>query len=104
MGDEGDFWVKGDVLAPGPIFPNTDSIQGGIQNATGLTITIHSDPGFIMTFQVEGIGSSRAPRVGKFGTKDLERPDPNTTGSVLAWMLSMLGGMAAMVGIMVIVL
>lgn len=114
FGEEGDFWKKGGVLGPGPTFPNTDSIQGGIQKATGVTITILSDPGFIMTFQVEGINGSKALRSSTFEginrtgvmppNQGHTTDSPSTTGTVLAWILSMLGGVAAMVGIVVVVL
>ena len=55
-----------------------------------------------MTFRVEGInGASRAD-----GTADdvpvAENMDE--TGEVLSWMLSLLGGVAAMLGVMVMVL
>lgn len=111
LGDAGDFWVKGKVLAPGPTFPNTDSIQGGVQKPTGLTITIRSDPGFIMSFQVEGISGNRAgrfPSLEKSGVGNIldpdQQPDPDTAGDTLAWILSMIGGIAAMLGILVLVL
>lgn len=107
MGDQGDFWVNGQVLGPGPKFPNTDSIQHGIQKATGVTISVLSDSGFIMTFQVQGIGGSRTKRVGSVGGTGRQgqgQSDPNTTGNVLVWILSMLGGVAAMLGIVIILL
>lgn len=46
-------------LGPGPNFPNTDSIQGGIQRPTGLSITVTSLTSFIMQFEVRGMGSRR---------------------------------------------
>ena len=102
IGDDGDFWRAGSVLGPGPdVWPNTDSIQGK-QYLTNIKITIQSNPGFIMTFRVEGInGASRAD-----GTADdipvAENMDE--TGEVLSWILSLLGGVAAMLGVMVMVL
>jgi hypothetical protein len=54
LGDEGDFWVLGDELGPGPsTWPNTDSIQGA-QTQTGLKIKVTSGPGVVMQFQVSG--------------------------------------------------
>jgi hypothetical protein len=108
LGDEGDFWKNGDVLGPGGNFPNTDSIQGGVQKETGVKITIMSDPGFIMTFQVEGIGSGvnttlKSNRIDSNNILDGYN-DPNTVGGTLAWSLSMLFGSAAMVGVLVLVL
>jgi M6 family metalloprotease-like protein len=103
VGDIGDFWVKDKILGPGPDFPNTDSIQGGVQKATGIRITILSDPGFIMTFQVEGITSS----INRNGTKPEVlngSPSPNTTGKVLEWIIGMLSGIAALIGVLAVVL
>jgi M6 family metalloprotease-like protein len=102
-GDVGDFWVKDMVLGPGPDFPNTDSIQGGVQKATGVRITIQSDSGFIMTFQVEGITGSTT----RNSTKPINlngSPSPNTTGKVLEWIIGMLSGIAALIGVIAIVL
>jgi M6 family metalloprotease-like protein len=103
MGDAGDFWVKDMVLGPGPNFPNTDSIQGGVQKATGIKITIRSNSGFIMTFQVEGITGS-IQRNGNNPSFKADSPVPDTTGTVLAWIISLLGGIAALIGILAIVL
>jgi hypothetical protein len=54
LGNEGDFWVMGDELGPGPsTWPNTDSIQG-LQTRTGLRIKVTSIPGLVMQFEVSG--------------------------------------------------
>lgn len=107
LGDAGDFWKKGETLGPGPDFPNTDSIQGGIQTATGLIITVKSNPGFIMSFKVTGIAETRSNLDGektliRAGT--YSQTEHNTTGHVLAWILSLIGGIAALLGVLVIVL
>ena len=64
-GDESDFWRKGDFLGPGGSFPNTDSIQDGVRRETGLSIEILTNPGFIMSFRVSGIGSGTAVEIRK---------------------------------------
>lgn len=102
FGDEGDFWVKDDVLGPGPNFPNTDSIQSGVQKPTGISITIKADPGFIMTFHVSGIDSTNSRMKNRNGANPVS--DPDTTGTVLQWLLTMLGGIGAMLGVMLLVL
>jgi hypothetical protein len=103
IGDAGDFWGKDMILGPGPDFPNTDSIQSGTQISTGIKITIRSNPGFIMTFQVEGI-SGTTLREGENPYSANELPSPNTTGSVLAWIISMLSGIAVLIGVLAILL
>jgi M6 family metalloprotease-like protein len=103
LGDAGDFWVKGMVIGPGPNFPNTDSIQGGIQKPTGIKITIRSNSGFIMTFQVEGITGTTL-RDGDNPSFTIDSPVPDRTGTVLAWIISLLGGIAALIGVLAIVL
>jgi hypothetical protein len=92
------FGVQGQSWGPG----RTSGQILGKQYLTNIKITIQSNPGFIMTFRVEGInGASRAD-----GTADdvpvAENMDE--TGEVLSWMLSLLGGVAAMLGVMVMVL
>jgi immune inhibitor A len=55
-GNEGDFWAKGMTLGPGPnTWPNTDSIQTGTAVQTGISITITTDPSFIVQIQVSGL-------------------------------------------------
>lgn len=103
LGDAGDFWVKDMVLGPGPTFPNTDSIQSGTQTPTGIKITIRSNPGFIMTFRVEGI-SGTILREGENPGFSTDSPTPNTTGNVLGWIVSMLGGIAVLIGVLAILL
>lgn len=100
-GDESDFWRKGDILGPGGSFPNTDSIQYGVRRETGVSIEILTDPGFIMSFRVSGIGANTALEYGSEGNSSFM---PETTGEVLTWIISMLGGAAAMVGLMIVLL
>lgn len=99
-GDEGDFWTQGDVLGPGPdVWPNSDSIQGN-QYQTDIVITIESNPGFIMTFRVDGInGGARNGDEDEEGLVNLDE-----TGEILSWILSLFGGVAAMLGVMIMVL
>jgi hypothetical protein len=106
-GDESDFWRKGDVLGPGGDFPNTDSIQLGQRRQTGLTIEILTDPGFIMSFRVSGIGSSKkAPTYRSSVVEDDDNAQsiPETTGEVLKWIVSMFVGAAALVGVVMLLL
>ena len=103
LGDAGDFWVKDMVLGPGPNFPNTDSIQSGTQTPTGIRITIRSDSGFIMTFRVEGISGTILREGGNLNVLK-GSPTPNTTGNVLGWIVSMLGGIAVLIGVLAILL
>jgi hypothetical protein len=127
VGDAGDFWVKDMVLGPGPdVWPNTDSYQAG-QHPTGLSITVLTDPGFIMIFKVEGIAGtiSAAPgfvpsntttmlgHAGRFnppsqgGATKTYQGNSNgssSTGRVIAWILSLLGGLAVVGGLLVMVL
>jgi len=102
VGDDADFWRAGDVLGPGPnTWPNTDSIQGK-QYQTNIKITIQSNPGFIMTFRVDGINGKS--RVNGLGDELPVAENLDETGEVLSWMLSLLGGVAAMLGVMIMVL
>jgi len=58
LGDEDDFWVGGMVLGPnddGKTWPNTDAYQDGVVKKTGIKIEILLDPGYIVTFKVDGI-------------------------------------------------
>lgn len=124
LGDETDLWVKDMVLGPGPnVWPNTDSYQGN-QYQTGLKITVMSDPGFIMTFKVEGIpGPAAAPGFVPVDPSDAQRAadqppagnldayrgvtgseDTKNTGKVIAWVLSLLGGVAMVLGLLVVLL
>jgi hypothetical protein len=108
-GDESDFWRKGDVLGPGGDFPNTDSIQSGTRRATGLKIEILTDAGFIMSFRVSGIigSTQKALDYQQDPNNDSENDShfgPETTGEVLMWIISMLGGAAAMVGMVIVLL
>jgi len=122
FGDPGDFWTKGNVFGPnsdGDTWPNSDTYQNGIVKPTGIKITVLSDAGFIMFFKVEGLpeggaidGSGLVP-VDPLSivedTPSVQSPaffvqaddDPDTAGSSLAWILSVLGGMAALLGLVV---
>ena len=127
VGDETDLWIKDMVLGPGPdVWPNTDSYQGD-QYQTGLKITIMTDPGFIMIFKVEGIVGSPAAAPGfvpvdpsdslQPGLAGQYNPSQGTmyqgvsddeesknTGKVIAWILSLLGGVAMVLGVLVVLL
>jgi hypothetical protein len=102
LGDTGDFWQNGQSLGPGGSDPNTDSYRFGERRSTGLKITITSDPGFIMTFQVEGINGTirSADRTSRGGNTS----DPQSTMSTVRWILSMLLGAAALIGVLAIIL
>jgi hypothetical protein len=119
LGDEGDFWVAGQVLGPGPSFPNTDSYQGQVVR-NGLKITVLSQPGLIMNFQVEGLGGAGAPYTPDLGT---DRVDPSVvdggahgeaayqnaygqegSNNSLFWIFSMLGSLSLLMGVAVILL
>lgn len=102
IGDDGDFWRAGSVLGPGPsAWPNTDSIQGN-QYQTNIKITIQSNPGFIMTFRVDGVNG--ATRADDAGDDVPVAANMDETGELLSWILSLFGGVAAMLGVMVMVL
>jgi hypothetical protein len=129
QGDADDLWTKDMVLGPGPnVWPNTDSYQGQ-QYQTNLKITVMSDPGFIMIMKVEGIsGPAAAPgfvpvdpsdaslEPGQAGVYDPTQGTLSTyqgvsddgeaknTGHVLAWILSLLGGVAMVLGLLVVLL
>jgi len=58
-GDAGDLFDVGDSLGPGmgnTIFPNTDSYQGGFIIETGITVTVLSQEGNDIIFEVSGTG------------------------------------------------
>ena len=60
-----------------------------------------------MTFRVEGISGTilRQGENAIGGTGRLwESPTPNTTGNVLSWIVSMLGGIAVLIGVLAILL
>jgi hypothetical protein len=121
LGDIGDFWKKGMVLGPNDTWPNTNSYQGGVVKKTGIKITVMSDSGFIMLFKVEGLGNDGnfAPSLVAVDPIDIEgtvvdqggggglvdvpgsdsSPDPHTPGSTIAWVLGLLGGVAATLGV-----
>ena len=108
-GNTGHFWTKGRTLkSGGDLWPNSDSYQGGKRQATGIEITVTSDSQFIMSFTVSGLSGSR-PAL-RFPTEDIstgimgEGSDPDTTGGTITWILSMLGGVAAMIGVLIVVL
>ena len=55
-GDAGDYWTKGMTLESNcKKYPNTCSYQGGQIKNTGIKITNISEPGYTMTFTVEGL-------------------------------------------------
>lgn len=118
-GDAGDFWTKGMTLGPGgPIdssnvkWPNTDSYSNaGIRAPTGLSITITSPSRMIMTFEVRGLGDSNGTKKTRCdsipsnltATRSQYR-DPDSTMQTLKWILSMLAGSAALIGLLILLL
>lgn len=87
------------------IWPNTCAYQGGVLQPTGIQITINTDPGFIMSFTVEGLDEGKAltfvqPRQ----SQTEEKQDPETVGTVLSWVVGMLSGVAVMVGFLIVLL
>jgi hypothetical protein len=117
-GDKNDFWVQGMTLGPSSAkWPNTMAYQGGVLRETGISITILSKPGFIMNFLVEGLSGSLAPQPPSVPTDDDQVPVPEApglevfegenepgTGSTVAWVLSMLGGLTVVLGLMAVLL
>lgn len=115
-GDKQDFWTQNMTLKSGGTFPNTDSYQGGILKATGIEITVISRNQFIMSFTIKGLGgSNQRSRTPTVATKDVAVDDRSTggpnrdidshkTGGSIAWLLSMLGAVAAMLGLLVLFL
>jgi hypothetical protein len=115
LGDKGDFWIKDMVLGPTDTWPNTNSYQGGVVKKTGIKITVLSDSGFIMLFKVEGLSGGFSPSLVAIDPVDLKNEidqgdsggledapgntDPSTTGTTVAWVLSLLAGVAATLGV-----
>jgi len=113
LGDKGDFWVNNMTLGPTDSWPNTDAYQGGNRLKTGIKITIMSDPGFIMLFKVEGLADGGfAPSLvdvdpiaagdkmnSSSGMENQTGSQPNSTGATLTWVLSLLAGVASMLGV-----
>lgn len=115
LGDQGDFWVGGMKLGPTKEWPNTHAYQDGVVNETGIELTFLSDRGLIMFFRVDGLAAAEeddentgfAPG----GLTGIDQPtgeapvvaeeDPNRTGQVLAWILSLLSGLAVVFGVVV---
>lgn len=119
LGSDEDFFRKGMVVASiDESQPNLNGYQGGRIIKTGVKITILTDPGYIMLFKVEGIpgGGGFAPGltpVDSYGDATGQLPpdfqgvaddQPSTTGKTLAWVLSMLGGVAVVFGILMVLL
>ena len=92
-------------------WPSTNSYQGGVVKQTNVKITILSESGFIMLFKVEGLsGSEFAPSLVAVDPTDLNEEinsvqtnagnsDPNTTGATITWIMSLLAGVAATLGV-----
>ena len=118
LGDKGDFWIKDMVLGPTDTWPNTNSYQGGVVKKTGIKITVLSDSGFIMLFKVEGLSGGFSPSLVAIDPIDLKdvidqgdssgledapgsgaTTDPSTTGTTIAWVLGLLAGVAATLGV-----
>ena len=110
LGDEGDFFVEGDVLGPGPNkFPNTDAYSSGRAIRTGLTIKVLSRPGFIMSFEVSGLGGSApwSPPDGDLGSIDpsaVAELAGEGTGDAMHWVFGLIGGLGLVIGIAVVLL
>lgn len=109
-GDAGDFWVEGMTLGPSDAtsdgsvkWPNTDSYQSGVNIPTGLSITIKSPSRFIMTFEIKGLNNNPliTNRIANVTNRYSER-DPVSTKYTVNWIISMLIGLAALIGIVVI--
>lgn len=122
--DCGDFWISPYVISPGQR-PSTRSYTNG---ETGIVITFLTKPGFIMTIRVEGFnGGFLAPGFtpprfetvpqrpeegplqpilinttnssGSVGGLRISSADTETnTGNNMSWILSMLGGVAVLMG------
>ncbi|CAB9526476.1 Pre-pro-metalloprotease PrtV [Seminavis robusta] len=63
-GDAGDIWVPGDKLGPGmsgTVYPSTDSYQHGNVQETGVWLSVISQTGTDITFQVGGISAETVP-------------------------------------------
>jgi hypothetical protein len=118
LGDKTDFWVQGMTLGPSSNeWPNTMAYQGGNLRETGISITVLSQPGFIMNFKVSGLSGSLSPGPPEAapespnetdGVPGLESADRNQkgtgTGSTIAWVLSMMGGLTVVLGLMAVLL
>jgi immune inhibitor A len=118
LGDVTDFWVQGMTLGPSSNeWPNTMAYQGGNLRETGISITILSQPGFIMNFKVSGLSGSLSPGPPESapgapneadGAPALESADRAkdgpSTGSTIAWVLSMMGGLTVVLGLVSLVL
>lgn len=66
IGDAGDFWTEGMTLgADTGTWPNTASYSDGLV-ATGLSITITSNPSYIMQFEVRGFRALAAGTQSQF--------------------------------------
>lgn len=109
------------MLGPTDSWPNTNSYQGGVVKKTGIKITVLSDSGFIMLFKVEGLGDEGnfAPSLVAVDPIDIKdtvvdqggsgglvgapgsdsSPDPKTPAATIAWVLGLLGGVAATLGV-----
>jgi immune inhibitor A len=118
LGDKTDFWIQGMTLGPSSSeWPNTMAYQGGNLLETGISITILSRPGFIMNFQVSGLSGSLTPGPpddpdapvssnesdGVLKGLDGAQHGPST-GSTIAWVLSMMGGLTVVLGLMAVLL
>ena len=114
-GNEGDFWKLNEKLGSNcGTWPNTCSYRGGILKPTGIEISVSSDLGFIMSFNVSGLGVAnpgvqRLNRIGDllnetaddYSQQTLEQESP---GYALGWILSILSGLAVMLGVLLLML
>jgi len=106
QGDIGDFWVKNMTLSSTTdVWPNTVSYRNGAVRITGVELTVRSDPGFIMSFQISGLEAGRASDIREGTVPGFDSADEkNTTGEIISWILALLGGIAAMLGVLIVVM
>ena len=122
-GNAGDFWTIGMKLGPNNQTVNTASIVTGVAVKTGITIEVVTRTQFIMMIHVTGIdaantkttkidppttvASQSADITSSIKDSDLRtgtKRDAQTANHTSTWVLSMLGGSAALIGFLVLVL
>lgn len=126
LSDAGDFWTRGMTYSPGGSRPNTDSFVTG--NPTGISVTVLSESQLIMAIRVEGLqgyggfapvsrpkpeedvgyDSSVKDHPLADGEPSRDKTEQGTeesmVGSTMAWIFSMLGGIAVLTGVAVALL
>jgi M6 family metalloprotease-like protein len=128
QGDGEDFFRQGMILSPSADqWPNTASYQSGVKE-TGISIEVLADSGLITTFRVTGVTGKPAATgpylspmdvVGKNFNFDVKGWDSDSggdlgtmesfdegpsTGNTMAWVLSILGGIGTMVGLLAVLM